>query len=172
MTRSKRLPCAYTTTFSQTSLFLDRFSRKFWISKSATKNRTLEKSVSDVLSTFTSSFCNYRTSEWMRARAWGTVLFLREKFPKMMLKITWSTPLHKLSIGYRGKYGVQKSVSTCKSFALQNTPALEARIQGISPVYPQRFMYWLSVREKPKGFPTREELIKTMRWDVLASVSC
>ena len=47
--------------FQQTSLFLDQFSREFWISnksyKLAIKNRRLEESLSDVLIALTSSFC-------------------------------------------------------------------------------------------------------------------
>ena len=51
------LPCAHPTVFSQISLFLNRFSREFWVSnkpyKSDSKNRRLEDSISDVLIVFT-----------------------------------------------------------------------------------------------------------------------
>ena len=51
------LPCAHPTAFSQITLFLDRFSREFWVSnkpyKSDSKNRRLEDSISDVLIVFT-----------------------------------------------------------------------------------------------------------------------
>ena len=79
------LPCAHPTAFSQISLFLNRFSREFWVSnkpyKSDSKNRRLEDSISDVLIMF---IFFYRT---MDAHAYGTILpFSREKVLKAMLK--------------------------------------------------------------------------------------
>ena len=56
--------CAHATALLKTSLFIDRFSHEFWLSnkpqKSISKNRRLEDSFSDVLKTFTFSFCYCR----------------------------------------------------------------------------------------------------------------
>ena len=72
--------CAHATALLKTSLFIDRFSHEFWLSnkpqKSISKNRRLEDSFSDVLKTFTFSFCYCRP---MDAHSYGMVLSISRR---------------------------------------------------------------------------------------------
>ena len=95
----QKISCAHTTVFSQTSLFLDRFSREFWISSKAYKSvikkpETRKKSISD----FFISFFLVIIALWMRTNTERCFHNRCKKCSKMMLKITWSvkTPLHRV----------------------------------------------------------------------------
>ena len=104
ITWSEQLPCAHATAFSQTSLFLDQFSHKFWLHvsnkpyKSISKNWRLKKVFLMFWQTWVfplSFWCRYfRTVDWHKYEK--VLPFSWEKYPKMMRKTNWSvkTPLH------------------------------------------------------------------------------
>lgn len=98
ITWSEQLPCAHATAFSQTSLFLDQFSHEFWLHvsnkpyKSISKNWRLKNVFLMFWQTWVfalSFWCRYfRTIDGHKYEK--VLLFLWEKYSKLMLKINWS----------------------------------------------------------------------------------
>ena len=101
--RSEELPCARHTAFSWTSLFLERFWHKFWISFKLHKpNRKTYRFKNDIfcfLITFSFSFW-YLILRMPSQTRWG-FYFRGKRCLEMCLKINWSikTPWHRPSMG-------------------------------------------------------------------------